>query len=62
MNRLALDELLRRSSLIEDIGQGDVTSEAIFSTDHESKGYLVAKRGYGTGRSGSVRSGVFPIG
>lgn len=43
MNRLALDELLRRS-LIEDIGQGDVTSEAIFSTDHESKGYLVAKQ------------------
>ena len=43
MNRLALDELLRRS-LIEDLGQGDVTSEAIFSTDHESKGYLVAKQ------------------
>ncbi|MHC1762409.1 MAG: carboxylating nicotinate-nucleotide diphosphorylase [Negativicutes bacterium] len=43
MNRLALDELLRRS-LIEDIGQGDVTSEAILSTDHESKGYLVAKQ------------------
>ncbi len=43
MNRLALDELLRRA-LIEDIGQGDVTSEAIFLPDHESKGYLLAKQ------------------
>lgn len=43
MNRLALDDLLRLA-LIEDIGQGDVTSEAIFSVDHESVGYLIAKQ------------------
>lgn len=42
MNKLALDELLRRS-LLEDIGFGDITSEAIFTEDHVSKGYLIAK-------------------
>lgn len=43
MNTLALDELLRRA-LSEDIGQGDITSEAIFPSDHRSAGYLVAKQ------------------
>ncbi|TWH45970.1 carboxylating nicotinate-nucleotide diphosphorylase [Sporomusa sp. KB1] len=43
MNKLALDELLRQA-LIEDIGYGDVTSEAIFSEEHVSQGYLVAKQ------------------
>lgn len=43
MNKLSLDELLRQA-LIEDIGQGDITSEAIFAGDHQSKGYLVAKQ------------------
>lgn len=43
MNTLALDALLRRA-LSEDIGQGDITSEAIFTADHESKGYLIAKQ------------------
>lgn len=43
MNTLALDELLRRA-LAEDIGQGDITSEAIFPPDHRSAGYLVAKQ------------------
>jgi len=43
MNKLALDELLRQA-LIEDIGYGDVTSEAIFSEEHVAQGYLVAKQ------------------
>ncbi|MDF2500073.1 MAG: nadC [Anaerosporomusa subterranea] len=43
MNKLALDQLLRQA-LIEDIGQGDITSEAIFYESHESKGYLIAKK------------------
>lgn len=43
MNKLALDELLRQA-LMEDIGRGDVTSEAIFTEDHVSKGYLFAKQ------------------
>jgi nicotinate-nucleotide pyrophosphorylase (carboxylating) len=42
MNRLALDKILRQA-LLEDIGQGDITSEAIFAEDHESEGYLIAK-------------------
>ena len=43
MNKLMLDDLLRRS-LIEDIGFGDVTSDIIFSEDHISQGYLLAKQ------------------
>lgn len=43
MNKLALDDLLRRS-LLEDIGFGDITSEAIFPEDHISKGFLLAKQ------------------
>jgi nicotinate-nucleotide pyrophosphorylase (carboxylating) len=43
MNKLMLDDLLRRS-LIEDIGFGDVTSDIIFSEDHISQGYLIAKQ------------------
>ena len=43
MNKLALDELLRQA-LIEDIGQGDITSEAIFTEAHESQGSLIAKQ------------------
>lgn len=43
MNKFALDDLLRQA-LREDIGLGDITSEAIFTIDHESKGYLVAKQ------------------
>ena len=43
MNLLALDDLLRRA-LNEDLGQGDVTSEAIFSPDHSSRGFLLAKQ------------------
>lgn len=42
MNKLALDELLRRF-LQEDLGFGDLTSEAIFDEDHLSRGYLLAK-------------------
>ncbi|SFL35097.1 carboxylating nicotinate-nucleotide diphosphorylase [Pelosinus propionicus] len=43
MNKLALDDLLRRS-LLEDIGFGDITSEAIFPEDHRSQGFLLAKQ------------------
>lgn len=43
MNKLALDDLLR-TALIEDIGYGDITSEAIFAEDHTSAGYLLAKQ------------------
>ncbi len=43
MNKLALDDLLRRS-LLEDIGFGDITSEAIFPEDHISQGFLLAKQ------------------
>lgn len=43
MNRIALEGLIRQA-LLEDIGFGDVTSEAIFGVDHESKGYLLAKQ------------------
>jgi len=42
MNNLALDALLRQA-LLEDIGYGDITSEAIFAEDHKSNGYLIAK-------------------
>ncbi|VBB06744.1 aldolase-type tim barrel [Lucifera butyrica] len=42
MNKLALDELLRRA-LNEDLGLGDITSEAIFGEEHVSRGYLLAK-------------------
>lgn len=45
MNKLMLDELLHRS-LIEDIGFGDVTSDIIFSEDHISQGYLLAKQDF----------------
>ena len=43
MNKLALDDLLHRS-LLEDIGFGDITSEAIFSEHHTSQGFLLAKQ------------------
>jgi len=43
MNKLALDDLLRRA-MLEDIGTGDITSEAIFAKDHMSKGSLLAKQ------------------
>jgi len=43
MNKLLLDDVLRLS-LIEDVGFGDVTSEAIFSEDHFSQGFLLAKQ------------------
>lgn len=43
MNMLALDDLIRRS-LMEDIGFGDVTTEAIFSENHTSQGFLIAKQ------------------
>lgn len=42
MNKLALDELLRQA-LLEDIGSGDITSEAIFAEDHRANGFLIAK-------------------
>ncbi|MDU4961015.1 MAG: carboxylating nicotinate-nucleotide diphosphorylase [Sporomusaceae bacterium] len=43
MNTLALDRILRQA-LIEDIGQGDITSEAIFTTADQAKGCLIAKQ------------------
>ncbi|MDR7867113.1 MAG: carboxylating nicotinate-nucleotide diphosphorylase [Sporomusaceae bacterium] len=43
MNGLALDRILRQA-LIEDIGHGDITSEAIFAPDHQSAGWLIAKQ------------------
>ncbi|CUH95669.1 putative nicotinate-nucleotide pyrophosphorylase [Propionispora sp. 2/2-37] len=43
MNRIALEVLISQA-LQEDIGFGDITSEAIFTDDHESKGYLLAKQ------------------
>ncbi|GMA98876.1 carboxylating nicotinate-nucleotide diphosphorylase [Pelosinus sp. IPA-1] len=43
MNKLALDDLLHRS-LLEDIGFGDITSEAIFTESHTSQGFLLAKQ------------------
>jgi len=43
MNKLALDDLLQRS-LREDIGFGDITSEAIFAENHKSEGFLLAKQ------------------
>lgn len=45
MNKIALDDLLRRS-LIEDIGFADVTGECIFSEEHVSQGYLLAKQDF----------------
>ncbi|MBP2643040.1 MAG: nadC [Firmicutes bacterium] len=42
MNRIALDNLLRQA-LLEDIGKGDITSEAIFNEGDVAKGYLLAK-------------------
>lgn len=45
MNKLVLDDVLRLS-LIEDVGFGDVTSEAIFSEDHFSQGFLLAKQDF----------------
>lgn len=43
MNKLVLDDILKHA-LKEDIGFGDVTSEAIFAEDHISQGYLMAKQ------------------
>jgi nicotinate-nucleotide pyrophosphorylase (carboxylating) len=43
MNKLALDDLLQRA-LVEDIGFGDITSEAIFAENHRSQGFLLAKQ------------------
>ncbi len=43
MNKLALDELLRRA-LIEDIGAGDLAGEAIFAEEDTAAGYLIAKQ------------------
>lgn len=42
MNNLAVEELLRQA-LKEDIGIGDITSQAIFTEDHYSEGYLQAR-------------------
>ncbi|WP_232035572.1 carboxylating nicotinate-nucleotide diphosphorylase [Methylomusa anaerophila] len=42
MNQLTVDDILRRA-LQEDIGFGDLTSEAIFAEGHYSRGYLLAK-------------------
>jgi nicotinate-nucleotide pyrophosphorylase (carboxylating) len=42
MNKLTADDLIRQA-LIEDIGFGDVASEAVFAEDHQSQGYLIAK-------------------
>lgn len=43
MNVVAVHEFLRQA-LQEDIGFGDVTSEAIFAEDHMSSGYVLAKQ------------------
>ncbi|MBP2640032.1 MAG: nadC [Firmicutes bacterium] len=43
MNKFSVDDLLKRA-LIEDIGLGDITSETIFTENHTSKGYLLAKQ------------------
>ncbi len=43
MNKLVLDDLLQRA-LVEDIGFGDITSEAIFAENHRSQGFLLAKQ------------------
>jgi nicotinate-nucleotide pyrophosphorylase (carboxylating) len=45
VNNLIVDDLLRRA-LVEDIGIGDITSEAIFADDHVSQGYLIAKENF----------------
>lgn len=45
MNVLALNEFLRQA-LQEDIGFGDITSEAIFAEDHFSSGYVLAKQDF----------------
>ncbi|MDF2569657.1 MAG: nadC [Sporomusa sp.] len=42
MNNLVVEELLRQA-LKEDIGVGDITSQAIFTDDHYSEGYLLAR-------------------
>ncbi|HWR07446.1 carboxylating nicotinate-nucleotide diphosphorylase [Sporomusa sp.] len=42
MNNLVVEDLLRQA-LKEDIGVGDITSQAIFTDDHYSEGYLLAK-------------------
>ncbi|WP_425057714.1 putative nicotinate-nucleotide pyrophosphorylase [carboxylating] [Sporomusa carbonis] len=42
MNNLVVEELIRQA-LKEDIGAGDITSQAIFTDDHYSEGYLLAK-------------------
>lgn len=43
MNELRLDELIKRA-LDEDIGAGDITSEAIFAETDTAAGYLLAKQ------------------
>ncbi|MCE5287516.1 MAG: carboxylating nicotinate-nucleotide diphosphorylase [Pelosinus sp.] len=42
MNNLAADDLIRQA-LVEDIGFGDLASEAIFAEDHMSQACLIAK-------------------
>lgn len=42
MNNLLVEEVVRQA-LREDIGFGDITSQAIFTDDHYSEGYLLAK-------------------
>lgn len=42
MNNLVVEEVVRQA-LREDIGSGDITSQAIFTDDHYSEGYLLAK-------------------
>lgn len=41
MNNLLMEEVVRQA-LREDIGSGDITSQAIFTDDHYSEGYLLA--------------------
>lgn len=43
MNPIALEQIIKQA-LLEDIGAGDLTGEAIFSEGHQSTGRLIAKQ------------------
>ena len=56
MNALKLRETIKEF-LLEDIGSGDITSEAIFSTDQEGKAAFIAKGRFVAAHSVFFREG-----
>jgi nicotinate-nucleotide pyrophosphorylase (carboxylating) len=60
MDNNLLDSVLR-SFLTEDIGRGDLTSEAIFSAEDEGKARLVARESFVVAGASSVAARVFNL-